>query len=415
MTMTKPANQFYALRASPGPVSVTSIGLDDETSEFVKRFAEAVPMVRLRPPLPTYYQEDVRGWIGNPPPDICLLDFDQNRSNVSMVAERIHGAAPETSIFAISRDAQSEMVIEAMRSGCSEYLRKPLGREEFLNALARVSVRKKEEKKAAHTGQVFTFIGAKGGCGVTTLVTLLGALLSKDQSRRVLLIDFHADFGDAGLYLRLPKYRHHSFELVENIERLDTEFLQGFLVHHPSGLTVIPAPEGQETAHEVLPGDLVKTLEFLRPLYDLIIIDSAVGLTEQNLELVRYSDQTYIVTVAEVSALRNVVRHLDYFAAKQTRPETIRVVLNRHNRRDPISEGDIEKAIRRKIFWKVPNQYSQIIKLINSENTIPHLSNSEVIRNLQQWSEVISNKRVPPSEKKDSNGILGFLSRGAKQ
>jgi pilus assembly protein CpaE len=408
--MTKQANQFYPLHASPGQVSVTSIGLDDETSEFVKRFAESVPMVRLRPPLPTYHQEDVRGWIGNPPPDICLLDFDQNRSNASLVAERIHASAPETSIFAISSEAQSELIIEAMRSGCSEYLRKPLGREEFLNALARVSVRKKEEKKAAHTAQVLTFIGAKGGCGVTTLVTLLGALLAKDHSRRVLLIDLHPDFGDAGLYLRLTKYRHHSFELVENIDRLDTEFLQSFVVHHPSGLDVIPAPEGQETAREILPGDIVKALEFLRPLYDLILVDSAVGLTERNLELARYSDQTYLVTVAEVSALRNVVRHLEYFAAKQTRQETIRIVLNRHNRRDPISEGDIEKTIRRKIFWKVPNQYSHIVKLINSENSIPHFSNSEVIRSLQQWAEAISNRRVPADEKK-SNGILGFLNR----
>ena len=411
MNLMKQANQFTPPRVGAGPVSVTSIGLDDETWEFVKRFAESVPMVRLRPPLPTYHQEDVPGWIGNPPPDICLLDFDKNPSNASILAERIHASAPETFIFAISSETQSELIIEAMRSGCSEYLRKPLGREEFLNSLARVSVRKKEEKKAAHTAEVLTFIGAKGGCGVTTLVTLLGTLMAKDHSKRVLLIDLHPDFGDAGLYLRLTKYRHHSFELVANIDRLDTEFLQSFVVHHASGLDVIPAPEGQETAHEVLPADIIKALEFLRPLYDLILVDSAVGLTERNLELVRYSDQVFIVTVAEVSALRNVVRHLEYFGVKQARQETIRIVLNRHNRRDPISEADIEKAIRRKIFWKVPNQYSQVVKLINSENSIPHLSNTEVIRSLKEWAGVITNRRVPPAEKKDTNGIFGFLNR----
>ena len=411
MNLMKQANQFSPPRVGGAPVSVTSIGLDDETWEFVKRFAEAVPMVRLRPPLPTYHQQDVPGWIGNPPPDICLLDFDKNPSNSSILAERIHASAPETFIFAISSEAHSELIIEAMRSGCSEYLRKPLGREEFLNSLARVSVRKKEEKKAAHTAEVLTFIGAKGGCGVTTLVTLLGTLIAKDHSKRVLLIDLHPDFGDAGLYLRLTKYRHHSFELVANIDRLDTEFLQSFVVHHASGLDVIPAPEGQETAHEVLPADIVKALEFLRPLYDLILVDSAVGLTERNLELVRYSDQVFIVTVAEVSALRNVVRHLEYFGVKQARQETIRIVLNRHNRRDPISEADIEKAIRRKIFWKVPNQYAQVVKLINSENSVLHFSNTEIVRSLQQWAGMITNRQVPPEKKKDTNRIFGFLNR----
>lgn len=414
MKMTKPVNQFSPLRASPGPVSVTSIGLDDETSEFVRRFAEAVPMVRLRPPLPTYHQEEVHTWIGNPPPDVCLLDFDKNRSNAAMIAERIHAGSSETSIFAISTETQSEMIIEAMRSGCSEYLRKPLGREEFLNALARVSARKKEEKRTVHTAQVLTFIGAKGGCGVTTLATLLGALLAKERSKRVLLVDLHPDFGDAGLYLRLIKHGHHSFELIENIDRLDSDFLQSFVVHHPSGLNLIPAPEGQETMHEVLPGDIVKALEFLRPLYDLILVDPAGGLTERNLELVRYSDQIYVVAVAEVSALRNVVRHLEYFSTKQVRQENIRIVLNRYNRRDLISEADIEKAIRRKIFWKVPNQYSQVVKLINAEHSILQGSNSEVVRSLQQWAEAINEGRVASDAKKESNGLLGFLTRGEK-
>ena len=106
--------------------------------------------------------------------------------------------------------------------------------------------------------------------------------------------------------------------------------------------------------HEVLPGDIVKALEFLRPLYDLILVDPAGGLTERNLELVRYSDQIYVVAVAEVSALRNVVRHLEYFSTKQVRQENIRIVLNRYNRRDLIGEEDIEKAIRRKIFLESP-------------------------------------------------------------
>ena len=65
MNMMKQANQFHPPRVGAGPISVASIGLDDETWEFVKRFAEAVPIVRLRPPLPTYHQEDVPGWIGN--------------------------------------------------------------------------------------------------------------------------------------------------------------------------------------------------------------------------------------------------------------------------------------------------------------------------------------------------------------
>src|ERR1041385_8630173 len=106
-------------------------------------------------------------------------------------------------------------------------------------------------------------MGAKGGCGVTSLVTQLGALLSTTLSRKTLIIDLHPDFGDTALYLGLTKYRYHFFELVENNDRLDAELLQSFLAKHSSGLDLIPAPEGSDTPRRILPGavesDLVRS------------------------------------------------------------------------------------------------------------------------------------------------------------
>ena len=44
--------------------------------------------------------------------------------------------------------------------------------------MARVGGRRKEKKEQAKA-QMLAFVGAKGGCGVTTIVTQLGALLSQ--------------------------------------------------------------------------------------------------------------------------------------------------------------------------------------------------------------------------------------------
>jgi len=61
-----------------------------------------------------------------------------------------------------------------------------------LNAVERLAGRRKE-KKETYNAQVIAFVGAKGGCGVTTLVTQLGALLAKSYSRKTLIIDLHPD------------------------------------------------------------------------------------------------------------------------------------------------------------------------------------------------------------------------------
>ncbi len=374
---------------SGDPLSVVSICLDKETWGVLKLFADSVPLVRLDRHLGEYRVDDhesVLDWIGSPAPDV----------------------SPEASIFAVSSQHQSDLIIQAMRSGCSEYLVKPLDSEQMLNAIARVGGRRREKKELAKA-QVLAFIGAKGGCGVTTIATQIGASLANTYSRRVLIVDLHHDFGDAALYLGLTKYRYHSYELVENTDRLDAELLQSFVLHHKSGLDLIPAPQGIEPARPITPGALAQTFEFLRLRYEFILVDLPPGLNDEHLELIRYCDQVNIVAIAEVSALRNVVRQTDYFTRKEIAADRLRVVLNRHQNRSIITEAQIEKVIGQKLFWKVPNQYIQMLKSISGGDPLSQ-ANSEVSRSLNEWAGIIG-KKPSAEDNKKSRGILGMWSR----
>jgi pilus assembly protein CpaE len=376
------------------PLSVVGVCLDEETWTILKVFSESAPLIKLRSHISEYRVQEtdsVSEWLGSPAPDICIIDFDRDRRKAAQTAENIHGGAPETALFAVSTDAQPDLIIQSMRSGCSEYLLKPIGREQLLNAVARVGGRRKERTQA-FKAQVLAFIGAKGGCGVTSLVTQLGALLANSFSKRTLVVDLHPDFGDAALYLGLTKYRYHFFELVENTDRLDGELLQSFLAHHSSGLEVIPAPEGTDVPRRILPGAVAQTFDFLRARYDYILVDMAPGLSDENLEMVRHCDQLHMIAIAEVSALRNVVRHFEYLTRKEIPRERFRVVLNRHQKRSLISDGEIEKTLGQKIYWKVPNQYAHVVKVINGGDPIASLSSSEVIRNLKELASFLGAK-----------------------
>jgi len=394
------------------PLSVVGVCLDEDTWLVLKQFAESAPLVRLRSHLSEYRVQDTESandWLGTPPPDICIVNFDRDRRRAALAAESIHSAAPETAVFAVSTDAQPDLIIQAMRSGCSEYLLKPMGREQLLNAVARVGGRRKERLQP-FKAQLLAFMGAKGGCGVTSVVTQLGAMLANSFSKKTLIVDLHPDFGDAALYLGLTKYRYHFFELMENNDRLDAELLQSFVAHHSSGLDLIPAPEGNDAPRRILPGAVAQTFEFLRMRYDFILVDMAPGLSDENLEMIRHCDQLHVVTVSEVSALRNVVRHLDYLTRKEIPRERFRVVLNRHQKRALISDGEIEKTIGQKIFWKVPNQYAHVVKAINGGDPVAQLSSSDVTKNLRELASSLGAKPTP-EKKKESSGFLGLLGR----
>ena len=399
--------------SSNEPLSVVGVCLDDGTWSVLKQFADSAPLIRLRSHISEYRVHDAESaatWLGDQAPDVCIVDFDRDRGKAALTAENIHSAAPETSIFAVSSESQPDLIIQAMRSGCSEYLLKPMGREQLLNAVARVGGRRKERSQPFRA-QVLAFMGAKGGCGVTSLVTQMGALMAGPLLKKTLIIDLHSDFGDAALYLGLTNYRYHFFELVENNDRLDSELLQSFLVRHSSGLELIPAPEGNDQPRRILPGAVAQTLEFLRARYDYILVDMSPGLSDENLEMIRHCDQLHMVAVAEVSALRNVVRHLDYLTRKEIPRERFRVILNRHQKRSLIPDGEIEKAIGQKLYWKVPNQYAHVVKAINGGDPVAILSGSEVTKNLGELAAILGAKSAATEKKKEGHGFFGRLGR----
>lgn len=404
---TSPRESLYVSER----VSVVGISIDDEIWRFLALFAESTGLIQLRSRLGEkrggFDQDALVEDLGSPAPDICLVDFDKDRRGAAIVAERIHTTLPETAIFAVSSQTQPDAILEAMRAGCGEYLVKPIDREQLIKAVGRIGARRKEKQEQGRA-QVLAFMGAKGGCGTTTLVTQFGALLSKSFGRNCLLLDLHPDFGDTALYLKLTNTRFHFFEMLENTERLDEEFLQSFVIRHSSGLQLIPAPEGSVSVRDGLPpGALNHTLGFLRQRYEFILADLPPSLNNENLTMIQDCDYLYLITVAEVSAVRNVVRQLEYLADKDVPKEKIRVVLNRYHKKNVLSDAQIEKVIEQKIFWRVPNQYPEVLKTIHEGDPVAQLSSSEVTRSLESWAEAIGRK---PGEikKEKTGGLLGF-------
>ena len=195
------------------PFSIVTIALDRDSGKLLKLW---LPSSLLRE-IPDYPGNgSFLDWSGGSAPDVCLVDFDKGAAKAFNIAELIHQDNPNTAIFAVSSDDRPEVIIQAMRGGCSEYLFKPLVRDQLLEALIRAGSRRRERKERA-SAQVLTFIGAKGGCGVTTIATQLGALLA--GSKRTFLLDLHPSLGDAGLYLGFASNQCHSYELMQTGSR----------------------------------------------------------------------------------------------------------------------------------------------------------------------------------------------------
>jgi len=393
-----------------GPVRLATICLDEKSAQAIADFAASTPLVRLQAEIGDYLTEDrdfPAQWTRSPQFDICVIDFDRDRNRARTTAERVHAGLPDVAVFAASGDSQPDLIIQAMRSGCNEYLLKPLTYDQLLQSIARVAARKKEAQTNA---QIVAFLGAKGGVGVTMMATHLGAMLAKSHSRRVLLVDLHSAFGDAELYLGLLKYQYSFRDLAVNAERLDTDLLQSFVLHHRSGLDLLPAPGAPQPARHAGSEAIGATIDFLRHCYDILLIDCPTGLSDDTLEVIKRADHVFMIAVPEVAALRNIVRCLDSLGRIKYPREKIGVVINRWTKRNTISDEQIEQAIHAEIFWKLPNQYYEVIRIINDGDPSARSSASDLSRSLGGLAAHIASKAGSKVETgRSSKGLLAML------
>lgn len=395
-------------------LSVATLCLDSESGSQLRLLLESMPLAQLVTELQHYLAEEGDSVfvdrLRDLHPDICIIDFDRDRDKAGRTAESLREVLKETAIFAVSAQSQSDLIIRAMRSGCSEYLAKPFDRDQLLEALARVGGRKKEKRELT-TGKVLAFMGAKGGAGATTLSIHLAAHLARNHGKKTLLVDLHPDLGDAAIFLALSRHQYHFYDLAENTHRLDSEFLQGFVVRHGSGLDVLPAPDGVDTPRHAGSEAMQRVMDFLRMQYEYIIVDCFPARHEETMVVVDMAEHLYLVATPEIPALRNMARHLEFFGRFDYPRDKVRVVINRHLKGGSITDAQIEKAVRNSIYWKVPNQYNEVIKAINNGDPLSVNPRCDLMRSMTDWADSLVGRPGGGTAKKQDKGVFGFLGR----
>jgi septum formation inhibitor-activating ATPase MinD len=73
----------------------------------------------------------------------------------------------------------------------------------------------------------------------------------------------------------------------------------------------------------------------------------------------------------------------------------------------------VEKAIRKAVYRRIPNQYGEVIKSVNLGKPLLLESRSEFLRAINEWAETLAGRALAPQppKKKEGKGMFGFLGR----
>ena len=369
--------------------SVLAIRLDDTSVHLLRRVIASVPDFSFGASLQQYFGEKDASLIRTlreTHPEVCVIDLDHDRRMALETVEYLRRAAlTPIAIFAASSYMDSESIIAAMRSGCTEYLDKPLVADRVQEALVQLSRKKRDLLVSSVQGKLITLMGVKGGVGTTTLAVHLAYSLAK-RGKKVLLIDHHPELGEATLHLGLEHHNYGFYELACNLNRMDAELLQGFALKHESGLDVLASPEGIGMTPKTTPEAVQQTLRFLLRIYDFVVVDTNCGLDEQNLALLELSDEFNLIATPQLPSIRSTSRFLEYLLRLNYPMSKSQVVLNRWSKRAPLSVDNIEKARHRTISLIIPNCEQELAESIATGIPVPVKSRSDFMQGINKWT-----------------------------
>ena len=381
--------------------AVVTVCVDPETAERLVQAVEKMPWMVTASNFEAYISDARRPYLSPQLKTaggcIAIVDFDQAPEEAVETTKYLQQLFPgKITVIALAQSREPELLLLAMRGGCTEFLHKPLKLEAFHEVLRRLE--RQWTTTVARTpvlGSILSFFGAKGGVGTTTLAVHLAMYLVQCHQKRVLLIDNHVELGHVSVYLGIDGSRYHFNEVVRNVSRLDSELLQGFVAKHSSGLEVLSSPDVCGTMNNMDPEAIAKTLEFLRTEYDFVLLDCATSLDDNALAVIDLSTRVYLVATPEIGAIRDLSRYVDNLMQIDYTMDKMHVVINRFSSRYAVSVEQIEKAIRLPIAIRLPNSYTELVRSVNLGEPVSSKTKSDFAAQCVKWANSLVGARVP--------------------
>jgi pilus assembly protein CpaE len=289
-------------------------------------------------------------------PDVLIMDI-RGHGQVPAALGVIKRQHPATSVILVVGQLTPEVMLEAMRAGVTECVAEPLTAEGVGGAIARIIA----QRSMAVGGQIFAFVGAKGGVGTTTLAVNVATVLAQ-SGQSTLFIDMHPAYGDAAVQFGAEP-RFSLTDALDNTHRLDLAFFNGLTAQTTSGVTLLASPDNAPNA-PIDPHRIRLLLDFAVRNYRHTVLD----LPRSNpamLDALEGARSICVVTNQELASVRGACRVGEALSRRYTR-DKVTVLVSRFDKSADITVEDIEEVMHAPVAFTFPSDYRVAVQALNA-------------------------------------------------
>lgn len=286
-----------------------------------------------------------------------VLDLSADTEEAIKALDKVKQAAPDVYVIASHYHADGETVIACMRAGANEFLLQPIKRLEFRDAVGRLErAPKRGGGGESKLGKIYTFVGAKGGVGTTTMAVNFASVLAQRKQNTVLL-DLDWVGNDVAMQVgATPQYT--LAEVAENLTRMDQSLFESLVTRDPLGFLLVGPPDALENRAHFGEHMLREFATFLVEKYDSIVVDAGRSLSDETvLAACQVSAGIFIVMTQDFPAVRNAQRAIAFLMRMGFSQDQIRVVVNQYTRKvnsHYASLEQIQQTLNQPVFYGIP-------------------------------------------------------------
>ena len=298
--------------------------------------------------------------------DVVFLEYQENNPELDQWIERIAANPKNPAIFLYFKEISTKNLWKAIRLGAKECFTFPIQEKDFQQAVKRLVARTEVKKGPAPSTQVISFLGCKGGIGTSFVVANLASLLAQEHRGKVLVVDLDLGFGQLNYFFDVHP-EHTLTEVIENIERLDINYLQNIFCPIGDNRYLLPAPARLEEAEAVNASHLEKIISYLKEHlgFRWILIDCCHQLDEITMKALELSESLMLVTAQSIPGLSNAKKMLDTLNLLELKRLNVEVWVNYWDRQHELTFADAENFLGKAIAGTIACDYKQASFSVN--------------------------------------------------
>jgi septum site-determining protein MinD len=251
--------------------------------------------------------------------------------------------------------------------------------------------------------EIISIFSAKGGAGKTLIATNLAAALSKQENKKVLLLDLELETaGDMSRMLGLSCQKTMA-DLINALKVQTTgvkkqEFLT---VYSPGGFDFLPAVLRPQMRPYIEPRFLKHIFELFTKDYDFIIVDVGKAFNETQIEILNQSNLILFVVTPDILSIYQARWALDILQSLHFPLRMIKIIINRAASASALSWEELQVSLPCEIISRIPSEGKVAMQSINQASPLVlFTARSKIRANIKKLSsQLILNSEMFISHK----------------